>query len=256
MPHSPRRAALVACWVAGAGLVLGALQPGLSRAAPRQDGRALGSFRLTFYYVPEQREHGRWPVYGPACREVLVLASREFHDALSLEGVGRALDGRLLNFEERCSCALPGPSGTPACYTVLRQQDYPWGRGALWRGRYLGLQPFRSLAIDPSRVPIGAVVYLPELAGLSLPYGKTSTGCFRAEDTGSGISREHVDLFVGRPAWYRWAQRTLPPRVTVISGSKRCARLVQRARPQLPPANAAPGRIAARRGGSGAADPR
>lgn len=63
------------------------------------------------------------------------------------------------------------------------------------------LVPFRTIAVDPTFIPYGSVVYIPSFRGQSfkLPNGVTTThdGYFFAADTGGGIKQNHIDIFIG-----------------------------------------------------------
>jgi len=204
------------------GLVSLAALPGLARA---EDAPAhlLGTFRVTYYFVAEERGTGRWPLYAPACGAVLAHTSREFHHELSLEGTGRLRDGRLLNFSERCDCARPGHGGSRVCYEWLDRGEFPWGKGARLEGRDLPLRPFRSIAVDPSRIPVGAVIYIPAWRQGHWPDGSPRDGCLRAEDTGSRVLGWHVDVFVGRPEWASALQRDGAVSVRAYLNAPECA---------------------------------
>ncbi len=189
------------------------------------DGRLLGRFRLTLYHVAEEREGGDIPVYSSDCASVIARTGRAFHDSLSLQGTGLLADGRLLNFEQRCTCAVAGYQGGHACYRELSRGEFPWGRGAYWNGQFFWLQPFRSAAVDPVLIPIGSVIYIPELAGRALPDGTLFNGCVRAEDTGQAIRGRHLDWFVGPGRSVQWLRGHPPPaEVTAYADSRRCAR--------------------------------
>lgn len=68
------------------------------------------------------------PIYGRDCRRVLAWVSESFHSDLGLQGSGILADGRLLNFEQRCTCAAPTRRGERICYEEVRRSDYPFGR--------------------------------------------------------------------------------------------------------------------------------
>lgn len=194
--------------------------------------RPLGRFHLTYYYIAQERLYpvrsgkADWPLFGPACRRVLAYTSRAFHEKLSLEGTGLLRDGRLVNFEERCSCARPGYRGQRLCYTELDRRRYPWGRGARLGDRHMALAPFRSLAVDPVLIPVGSVLYLPALRGRRRPDGRLMDGCFRAEDSGAMIQGRHLDLFAGTAAWADWLRKAYGlAEVTAVLNAPRCAAL-------------------------------
>ena len=188
-------------------------------------GRPLGAFRVTYYFVAEETAAGNWPLFAPACRNVLARTSREFHHAISLEGTGRLRDGRLLNFSERCACARAGHGGNRICYEEVDPARFPWGKGGKLGGRDLPLHPFRSLAVDPALIRLGRALHIPALRGGHWPDGTARDGCFRAEDSGQRIRGRHVDLFAGRPEWAAVLARSSPARVLVYAGGAACAYL-------------------------------
>lgn len=63
------------------------------------------------------------------------------------------------------------------------------------------LVPFRSIAVDRSRIPLGSVIYVPAARGLAitLPTGDrvVHDGFFYAADVGSAIQDNHIDVFLG-----------------------------------------------------------
>ena len=63
------------------------------------------------------------------------------------------------------------------------------------------LVPFRTIAVDPSFIPFGSVVFIPSFRGqiFKLPNGASAThdGYFFAADTGNGIKQNHIDVFIG-----------------------------------------------------------
>jgi 3D (Asp-Asp-Asp) domain-containing protein len=198
---------------------------GLAAEGP---GRLLGTFRLTYYFVAEEKLPGDWPLFAPACSEVLAFTSREFHHALSLEGTGRLRDGRVLNYSEDCGCARAGHGGRRVCYEEVDRSRYPWGIGARKGETLARLEPFRSVAVDPGLVAAGSVLFIPEWRGGRWPDGSPRDGCFRAEDSGSGVRGRHVDLFAGKPTWAEALQASGPERVRLYADSPRCRHLVQR----------------------------
>lgn len=186
--------------------------------------QVLGKFKLTYYFVAQQKHSGgKWPVYGQGCATVLAWVSKDFHDNLSLEGTGRLLGGSLLNFKERCVCAKPGFNQSRICYQVLDEDRFPWGQGAPLPGGAYALRPFRSVAVDPRQIPLGSILYLPEVRGTRGPDGRVLEGCVKAVDTGLLIRGRHLDFFAGTQAWMG-ALRPLVParRVRVILGEPSC----------------------------------
>ncbi len=218
----PRKTSRTGAGVTAGGILVCALLLPASLTAG-EPGALLGRFQVTYYYMAEEKQGGSWPLYGPSCATLLALTSREFHTTLSLEGSGRLRDGRVLNFEERCSCARPGHGGSRICYQVLDAGKYPWGRGGAASGRLQPLKPFRSVAVDPAVIPLGTVLFIPAWAGRRAPDGRLLDGCFRAEDTGRLIKRFRLDLFVGTHRWADVFQRKNGfGHVEVYRGGGRC----------------------------------
>ena len=74
----------------------------------------------------------------------------------------------------------------------------PYGDGAT--GTY-SLIPLRSIAVDPTRIPYGTVVYIPKARGLTITFSSGESiihdGYFFANDTGGAIKENHIDVYVG-----------------------------------------------------------
>lgn len=86
----------------------------------------------------------------------------------------------------------------PASHKVkFREATGEYGDGV---GNYL-LVPHRSIAVDPSVIPYGSVVYIPSARGnvMKLPSGETFVhdGFYLAVDTGGLIKQNHIDVFRG-----------------------------------------------------------
>ncbi len=76
----------------------------------------------------------------------------------------------------------------------------PFGDGV---ARYI-LVPFRTIAVDPNKIPFGTALYIPRAKGseISLAPGITvkHDGYFFAADTGGAIKGQHIDVFCGASA--------------------------------------------------------
>lgn len=146
-------------------------------------------FRLSFYWLAYESDyanelhdidiydrHGFWLGRYPSA----------FVYELRLEGTGVLRDGRLINYDGTCAYGI----GT--CFSVLDPESHPLGRGVQSRP----LVPFRSVAVDPRYIPIGAPIYVPEIVGMILPDGTRHDGCLRADDQGGAIKQHKLDFFV------------------------------------------------------------
>lgn len=195
---------------------------------PEPDAK-LGSFKLTYYFMAEQ-EGGRRSVqlYNRKGCKRIAKVSRKDARQLALQGGGKLDDGRILIYAGRCSCSKT------ACY-ALAEGSHEWGTGANDRP----LSPFRSVAVDPSRVAIGTVLYVPELDGLTVPGhlpegGSVHDGCVVADDRGGGIKGRQLDLFMAKKVHYNaFNRRHRIKRVTVFRGGERCKQLGKRVAARL-----------------------
>ncbi|MBP9680076.1 MAG: hypothetical protein KBD76_01625 [Bacteriovorax sp.] len=81
--------------------------------------------------------------------------------------------------------------------TKFREARGPYGDGL---GEII-LAPYRTLATDNSKIPIGTVLYIPSARGakISLSSGRViiHDGYFFAGDKGGAIKDNHIDVFIG-----------------------------------------------------------
>jgi 3D (Asp-Asp-Asp) domain-containing protein len=145
----------------------------------------LGKFRNTYYYVSLEHEYPDSPASTPILTladEILAQVSQPFKSALDIEGTGKLKDDRVVNFA--------GRKDGQSRYKISK---YPFGEGV----GNCELIPFHTIAVDPKRIPLGTVVQIDETIGMPLPDGTTHNGLWRAEDVGSAIQKDRVDLFIG-----------------------------------------------------------
>ena len=136
-------------------------------------------------------------LFDAACHP-LARVARGFHDAVCVQGSGRLKAGGTVSFARRdCTCADTCPlTGQKICFEKLDPNRFPWGRGATGRP----VVPLTTVAIDPAVIPLGSVIFIPEMVGLPRADGTPHDGCFAAEDRGSRVIGNHVDVFTGDPA--------------------------------------------------------
>jgi 3D (Asp-Asp-Asp) domain-containing protein len=168
------------------------------RDAPpvKPPGALRGTFALTYYWVSVEADEpgpANTKIYDRACAAIATVSS-DFAKELSIAGTGRLADGRTLTVHGECACPRS------PCFRVL-DGNVAWGIGAENRP----LVPFRSLAVDRAVIPIGTQLYMPELAGATLPgfFPTLHDGCVVADDTGGRIDGTRIDWFVGLRADYR-----------------------------------------------------
>jgi 3D (Asp-Asp-Asp) domain-containing protein len=90
--------------------------------------------------------------------------------------------------------------------------------------------PLRTLAADTTVLPMGTVVYIPELAGATRDNAEPSDGCFVVEDRGLRVKGQHVDIFAGHPSATATLNARVPSNtgVTVVVDEPKCAHLAPR----------------------------
>ncbi len=189
----------------------------------------IGFLWNTYYYLANEADHhtpADTPLLSGDC-DILGDVPQAFHDDLCIEGSGILRDGRVVNYASTCTreCFAALTCGRrrkyKICYSVLDPQRYPWGMGVEGRA----LEPDVSIAVDRRMIPIGTIIYLPELDGV-IPPGRTEphNGCVRADDIGGAIKGNHIDIFAGtRQRWKAW-ERIFPTKswFTAILYHPRC----------------------------------
>jgi len=79
---------------------------------------------------------------------------------------------------------------------VLWEKGQGYGKGV----QNYDLVPFRSIAVDPTYIPYGTVLYIPAAKGITYELaGKKQVhdGYFFACDTGAALRGNHIDIFLG-----------------------------------------------------------
>jgi 3D (Asp-Asp-Asp) domain-containing protein len=150
------------------------------------DDPPLGTFRNTYYYMIFESDYPKTAKTAEVLMmdgTVLAKVTPKFMHDLAIEGSAHLADGRIVNWAGRI--------GTESRWAVTK---LAWGRGT----GGCALEPFRTIAADPTQIPSGATVKITETVGMRLPDGSLSDGIWRAEDTGSAILHDRIDIFVGR----------------------------------------------------------
>lgn len=182
-------------------------------------GRVVGTFRNTYYDFPHEADHTGSPVslMNVWCKPIAEVP-RGFFEAVCVQGSGSLKRGGTVSFAKRdCACAEVCPrTGQRICFDALDATAFPYGRGAAGTP----ITPMRSLAADTSVLPMGTVVYIPELDGAPLD------GCFVVEDRGLRVKGDHVDIFTGHPSNTAAMNERVPSNqgVTVVVEAPKCVR--------------------------------
>lgn len=214
---------------------------GERRADLPELGEPLGAFRFTMYYVAQESAYPKVDLSGipdevsgapdddggatdggksvtlfaKDCRPIADVDAG-FARQIDMQGTGKLRDGRVLNTSGTCKC-----QHSP-CYFEIKAA---WAMGA--NGR---LSPFRSVAIDTSIVPLGSMLYIPDLDGLRMPGkapwgGYIHDGCVMADDRGGGIKGHELDFFVAKKTFSdSLDRRHRIKRISVFDGKGWCER--------------------------------
>jgi len=145
----------------------------------------LGQFRNTYYYVVIEADYAQYPtdtVLRSMKGNVIAEVSSRFKKALDIEGTGKLINGRIVNYAGRVDKEVR--------YLFT---DAPWGLGV----GTCELVPFHTIAVDPSQIPLGSTVKIEETVGMVLPDGSLHDGIWRADDVGGAIKKDRIDLFTG-----------------------------------------------------------
>src|SRR5262249_4197275 len=113
---------------------------------------------------------------------IIAHVGARFRRQLDIEGSARLRDGRVVNVEGE----LDGQS------RFLVVEHAPFGVGAPG----YKLLPYRTVAVDPKRIRLGTVLFIPALAGVRLPSGEFHDGFCFAHDAHEGAA-DSIDIFTG-----------------------------------------------------------
>lgn len=145
----------------------------------------VGDLKPTFYWVALEPDDGVAKTIDlkDINDQVILSVSPTFYKGLRLEGTGRLLDGRVINFHKRV--------GEDIKWRFCPLDTAPYGYGL----EDYALRPFHSVAVDPNVIPIPSLVYIPAAKGAPLPDGSIHDGYFEAVDIGSAIQDKRIDIF-------------------------------------------------------------
>jgi 3D (Asp-Asp-Asp) domain-containing protein len=147
----------------------------------------VGKFKNTYYYIIDESDEKylnlpRTEKILDAQDNILAYVSLRFKRDLIMEGSGKLLDGRVVNFDKKINNE-----------SRFHITPFDFGRGV----GNCPLIPYYTVAIDPKIVPLGSLLYIDELVGMKLPDGSIHNGFVWAHDIGSAIQNYRIDIFVG-----------------------------------------------------------
>jgi 3D (Asp-Asp-Asp) domain-containing protein len=169
------------------------------------------SLWATQYYIHQFASGGSIPFCDKSGKPLGLFADTCHFCEAALEGTAYVTDSSgnivVINF------AKTGDSLFVDCrkcakYANTKLKVESWGK-TLWSVssgfgdgvKNYRLVPFRTIAVDPSVIPYGTVIYIPKARGKTIRLSDGSTyvhdGYFFAGDTGGAIRQQHIDVFTG-----------------------------------------------------------
>jgi len=139
----------------------------------------LGQFRVRFYWlVEEECYQGKktCPLYTPK-GELVGRFTNQFVKDFQTESAALLSDGRMVSYLKR----------TNRCQIV----DVPIGANGYT------LTELKSVAVDPSVIPIGSAIYIKDAANVPVSDSLVHDGIFYAQDVGSAIKGNRIDVYLG-----------------------------------------------------------
>jgi len=183
-------------------------------SAPPKKSSVQHQLWATEYYVHITPEGGTIPFLAPNGDTLAFCNSTCDFCTACLEGTVFLLDStgghRVLNYDSRSSESQSNCRECPK-YAKSKLNVESWGsvRWKLSSGFGEGVKgyrlvPYRTVAVDPTRIPYGTVLYIPAAKGIQIQLENGSTaehdGYFFAGDTGGAIKGNHIDVFTGTDA--------------------------------------------------------
>jgi 3D (Asp-Asp-Asp) domain-containing protein len=139
----------------------------------------LGQFRITFYWLVEEESYpGKktCPLYTPDGKLVGKFTNQFIRD-FQIESCALLSDGRIISYLKKAN----------RCQVV----DMPIGAGGY------SLTELRSVAVDPSVIPLGSKLYIKDATDMPLGDSLMHDGIFEANDVGSAIKGNRIDVYLG-----------------------------------------------------------
>ena len=169
------------------------------------------SLWATNYYTPQIKNNGKYPLKDmndnihKYNNEAAMIEYKHWCYA-AMEGSVRVSysDGNkktynyagIKSFQLDCSKYFKGKYEATNRVRFIEVKS-KWGKGV----KKYNLIPYRTIAVDPTIIPYGSVVFIPEAKGqlITLTDGTTYShdGYFFAGDTGGAIKKSHIDVFTG-----------------------------------------------------------
>ena len=169
------------------------------------------SLWATQYYIHQFTSSGKIPLLGKHLDTLGLFADTCDFCTASLEGTAFIRDSSgnitVLNYDgvqtksqvdcRKCKKFAKTKLATDSWGKVVWRVSEGFGDGVL----NYRLIPFRTIAVDKTKIAYGTIIYIPKARGIEieLPNGKKAIhdGYFFAGDTGGAIKKNHIDIFTG-----------------------------------------------------------
>jgi len=150
-----------------------------SPAYSLRKAQELGQFKVTFYWLVEEDNYQgnkTNPLYTPDGKLVGRFTSQFIKD-FQIESCAMLSDGRVISYLKRSN----------RCQVV----DLPIGANGYT------LTELKSVAVDPSVIPIGSAIFIKDAADVPISDSLVHDGIFYAQDVGSAIKGNRIDVYLG-----------------------------------------------------------
>lgn len=156
------------------------------------------TYKMTYYWTYDSKTEPVTPEnitvnLQTTDNEVIASVDQALAKRISMEGSGFLPDGRLIN--------LANDYDWPAArFFVVDTTIAPYG----YDSQSGPLVPWKTVAVDPTVIPLNSDVYITEFNGLELPDGSFHDGWFKATDTSHSFSGKWIDVFCATYENYQW----------------------------------------------------
>jgi hypothetical protein len=141
-----------------------------------------GVYRILDEASAEWRGEARTQPLRTREGQLIARVGARFRRQLDLEGSARLRDGRVVTVEGK----VDGQSR----FLIIEQAPFGIGMPGY------KLVPYRTVSVDPKRIALGTVLFIPALVGVRLPSGEFHDGFCFAHDTHEGAA-DDIGIFAG-----------------------------------------------------------